>query len=268
VALARARTRSSPESQGSDFNLERPRIAMARTLWILGNPDQAVRTARETITGLEATEPVTACITLLWGASVFLWSGDSTSADECVDRVIPHAERHALTPYQHVAYGRKGEVLIQKGEIETGVELLRRSLMTLDSERMYAVDFCASLAQGLALMGRLDQALSTIEQAITRVQPCGELLLAELQRIVGELLEKTGDEQGAEKAFRRSIELADQQSALSWRLRTAISLAGLQSRQGRRGEASDGLADTYARFKEGFDTSDLKTARHLLTTLR
>ena len=91
--------------------------------------------------------------------------------------------------------------------------------------------------------------------------------MPELHRIRGEILEKTGDERSAEAAFRRSIELADQQSALSWRLRASTSLAGLQSRQGRRDEARETLAETYARFSEGFDTADLKAAQHLLTTL-
>jgi len=268
AALAEAHAFNSVEAHRLDFHYERPRIVMARTLWILGYPDQAVRFVSETIDGLAGTEPVTTCIALLWGASVFLWAGDLASANACIDRVIPHAERHALTPYQAVAYGRKGEVLIQQGEIETGVELLRSSLTTLNAERMYAMDFHSSLAQGLGMMGRIDQALSTIDTKIAQVEPHGELLEPELRRIRGELLEKTADEQGAERAFRRSLELADQQSALSWRLRASISLARLQLRHGRREEAREVLAETYARFSEGFDTADLKTAEGLLSTLR
>jgi len=62
----------------------------------------------------------------------------------------------------------------------------------------------------------------------------------------------------------RSLESARQQSALGWELRTATTLAGLLSDQGRRTEAHDTLAGIYGRFTEGFDTSDLKTARRLL----
>jgi predicted ATPase len=133
---------------------------------------------------------------------------------------------------------------------------------------MYAMDFHGSLAQGIAMMGRPDQALPIIDEAIAQVKRHGELLEPELQRIRGELLEKTADEQGAERAFCRSIALADQQSALSWRLRASTSLARLQFRQGRREEAREALAETYARFSEGFDTADLKTAERLLATLR
>jgi predicted ATPase/DNA-binding winged helix-turn-helix (wHTH) protein len=270
VALAQASASNSAKARHFGFHYERPRIVMARTLWLLGYPDQAVRFVRETVDKLAATEPVTICIALIWGACVFRWTGDLASADECIDRVIPHAERHALTPYQAVAYGLKGEVLIQRGEIETGVELLRSSLATLYAERyeLYATEFNGSLAQGFAMMGRLDEALPTIDKSIAQVKRHGELSEPELQRIRGELLEKIADEQGAEQAFCRSIELADQQSALSWRLRASISLARLQFRQGRREEAREMLAGTYARFSEGFGTADLKTADRLLATLR
>jgi tetratricopeptide (TPR) repeat protein len=267
VALAQASASNSAKSRHFFFHYERPRIVMARTLWILGYPDQAVRFARETIGGLAATEPVTTCIALGWGAGVFRWAGDLTSANESIDRMIHHAERHALTPYQTVANCLKGEVLIQQGEIETGVELLRSSLATMGTEQMYAMNFHGSLAQGFAMMGRLDLALPTIDEAIAHVKPHGKLLEPELQRIRGELLEKSADEQGAERAFCRAIELADQQSALSWRLRASMSLARLQFRQGRHEEAREAISETYTCFSEGFDTVDLKAAERLLATL-
>src|SRR5260370_23167474 len=208
-------------------------------------------------------------IALLWGGCVFRWSGDLASAKECIDRLILEAERHALTPFHAVGLGLKGQALIQQGEIETGVDLLRSSLATLSAERyeLYGTELNGSLARGLAMMGRLDQALLTIDKSIALLERHGELFMPELQRIRGEILEKAADERGAEEAFRRSIDLADQQSALSWRLRASMSLAQLQFRQGRRGEAREVLSETYARFSEGFDTADLKAAERLLATL-
>jgi predicted ATPase len=269
AALVQSPASNSANARRFGFQYERPRIVLARTLWLLGYPDQAVKVARTTVDGLAATEPVTICIALLWGACVFRWTGDLSSAQQCIDRLIPHAERHALTPYQAVGHGLKGEVLIQRGEIETGMELLRSSLATLHAERyeLYATEFKGSLAQGFAIMGRLDEALLIIDETIAQVKRHGELSMPELQRIRGEFLEKTADERGAEEAFCRSIELADQQSALSWRLRASMNLAQLRSRQGRHEEAREALTQSYARFNEGFDTADLKTAERLLATL-
>jgi predicted ATPase len=269
AALAPAPASDSTKARSFGFHYERPRIVLARTLWLLGYPDKAVQVARKTVDGLAATEPVTICIALIWGACVFHWTGDLTSAKECIDRLIPHAELHALTPYKAVGYGLEGQVLIQKGETETGMQRLRSSLTTLSAERyeLYATELNGSLAEGFAMMGRLDQALLTIDKTIAQLEQHGDLFMPELQRIRGEILEKTADERGAEAAFSRSIELADQQSALSWRLRASTSLARLQLRQGRREQARAALAETYARFSEGFDTADLKAAEHLLATL-
>jgi len=269
LEAALAPASNSAEARRFGFHYERPRIVLARTLWLLGYPEQAVQLARKTVDGFAAIEPVTIPIALLWGGCAFRWSGDLASAKECIDRLISEAERHALTPYQAVGYGLKGQVLIQQGEIETGVELLRGSLATLSAERyeLYTTELNGSLAQGFAMMGRLDQALLTIDKTIAQLKRHGELFMPELQRIRGEVLEKTADERGAEEAFCRSIELADQQSALSWRLRASMSLARLQFRQGRREEAREALAETYARFSEGFDTADLKAAERLLATL-
>jgi predicted ATPase/DNA-binding winged helix-turn-helix (wHTH) protein len=269
LEAALAPTSNSVEARRFGFHYERPRIVLARTLWLLGFPEQAVQLARKTVDGFAAIEPVTIPVALLWGGCTFRWSGDLASAKECIDRLISEAERHALAPYRAVGYGLKGQILIQQGQIETGVELLRSSLATLSAERyeLYGTELNGSLALGLATMGRLDQALLTIDGTIAQLERHGELFMPELQRIRGEVLEKTSDERGAEEAFCRSIELADQQSALSWRLRASMGLARLQFRQGRREEARKALSETYARFSEGFDTADLKAANRLLATL-
>src|ERR1700732_2590884 len=51
------------------------------------------------------------------------------------------------------------------------VELLRSSLATLAAERyeLYATELNGSLAQGFAMMGRLDQALLTINKTIAQL---------------------------------------------------------------------------------------------------
>lgn len=266
AALAREFAGDPAKARHYGFHYERARIVLARTLWLLGYPDQAVRIARQTVGELAARESVTVCIALIGGGSVFRWTGDLTSADECIDRLIWYTDRHSLTPYRAVGHGLQGEMLIQHGAIERGLELLRDALATLDTEgyQLYASEFNSSLAQALAMVGRDDEALSIIENAIAQAMRHGDLVMPELQRIRGELLEKAADEAGAEGAFCRARELADRQSALSWRLRASSSLARMQFRQGRREEALIGLAETYSRFSEGFGTADLKAADLLL----
>jgi predicted ATPase len=266
-----------PESRHTNyfgFYLQRSRIALARTLWLLGCPDQAVRVVRQTVDDAindpEAVEPVTFCIVFIWGVSVFRWTGDLAAAEECITRLTAHAERHALMPYLAVAFSLQGEMLIKRGEVETGMNLLRRSLSTLRADRygLYTTELNSALAGGFAMTGRLDEALVTVDETIALVERNGDLLMPELLRIRGEILEQAADERRAEEAFLRSIELAGRQSALSWRLRASMSLARLRCRQGRREEAREALAETYALFSEGFDTDDLMAAKRLLDDQR
>jgi predicted ATPase len=54
---------------------------------------------------------------------------------------------------------------------------------------------------------------------------------------------------------------------LSWELRAATSLTQLSERHGRVREAAELLSSIYCRFNEGFETSDLRTARTLIDRL-
>ena len=92
---------------------------------------------------------------------------------------------------------------------------------------------------------------------------------AELHRVKGDLLLAltTSDPAGAEASFRNALEVARGQSAKSYELRTATSLARLWQQQGRRQEARDLLAPVHDWFTEGFDIRDLKEAKALLDEL-
>ena len=69
----------------------------------------------------------------------------------------------------------------------------------------------------------------------------------------------------AEACFHQSLEVARRQNAKSWELRTAMSLSRLWLRQCKQDQARQLLSEVYGWFTEGFDTTDLKEARALLT---
>jgi hypothetical protein len=156
--------------------------------------------------------------------------------------------------------------MIARGEGAGGIDLLRSALPRLHADRyeLYASAFAADLSQGLAALGRLTEALQTLHETIARVeQGGGGFDMPELLRRRGDLEVRTGDIDAAEASLAASLALADQQGALSWRLRTEMSLAALRRQQGVNSPL-DGLAATYARFAEGFETADLKAARLML----
>jgi predicted ATPase len=92
---------------------------------------------------------------------------------------------------------------------------------------------------------------------------------AELHRLRGELLlmRSDADREGAERCFRKAIDIARRQRAKSWELRATTSLARLLRDTDRRDEARSMLAEIYNWFTEGFDTRDLKEAKTLLDEL-
>ena len=67
--------------------------------------------------------------------------------------------------------------------------------------------------------------------------------------------------------FHQAIIIAQSQSAKSWELRAATSLARLWQSQGKRDEARETLEPVYSWFTEGFDTADLIDAKALLNEL-
>ncbi|MBV8769884.1 MAG: hypothetical protein JO094_13430, partial [Hyphomicrobiales bacterium] len=64
--------------------------------------------------------------------------------------------------------------------------------------------------------------------------------------------------------FEQALATARGQSAKSFELRAATTLARLRRDQGKRPEARALLAPIYGWFTEGFDTHDLKEAKALL----
>ena len=88
--------------------------------------------------------------------------------------------------------------------------------------------------------------------------------LAEVLRLKGWMLQQQGKLAAAEDNYLASLDVAREQQAKSWELRTSTSLARLWQSQGKRKEALDLLKPVYDWFTEGFDTKDLKEAEVLL----
>lgn len=250
------------------FHQDRKMI-LARTLWLQGFPDHALALMDE-VAADERTDPVTECLKLIWGTTVLMWTRNFAKADGHVDRLVQLAGENSLLPYKTVGVGFKGELLVRRGDTSAGLGLLRESLKTLRSDRyeLFAPWFKCAAGEGLAALGQLDLALAQLDETIASVERNGGAYnTPELLRVRGEILIKAGDERAAELAFRDSLDLADRHGALSWRLRSAASLARLLSRQSRQAEARPLLAEAYAKFAEGFGTADLMAAKALLGEL-
>ena len=77
----------------------------------------------------------------------------------------------------------------------------------------------ALLALGYARLGRIDEAMTALNEVLTRVQRTGEkCYLAEILRLKGEvtLMGEGSATAQAERCFRRSLEVAHAQAARWW----------------------------------------------------
>ncbi|TQF27991.1 ATPase [Bradyrhizobium sp. UNPF46] len=243
-----------------------PQIPLARVLWLRGYPDRALECVRPLIGASAPRDVVMHCIALCWSASVFGWVGDWSAVETMTTRLAAHASVHGLVPYEAVATGFRAQTMIARGEATGGIELLRGALARLHADRyeLYASAFAADLAQGLVALGRLPEACEVLHETIARLeQEGGAFDMPELLRLRGELEVHGGNLKAAEADFVASAALAEQQGALSWRLRTEMSLARLRKRQGAP-DPLGALASTYGRFSEGFETADLRAARLML----
>jgi predicted ATPase/DNA-binding winged helix-turn-helix (wHTH) protein len=254
LALLRPARSVAPASD-CQFQVEH-RVAvlayLARILWIQGFPDQAIRVAHEGLECAQSTgHPLSLCLALMCGCSVALWRGDVLEAKRLVAMLLDHSNRHSLAYWQF--WGRCLEVA-----------LARRSDELTIGRTVLGDPLCNPMHR--EVLATLNEGLAT-EEAIARAEKgLAGWCAAELLRVKAETLLRAGDGNGAvaEGLLQRSLAMAREQGALSWESRTATSLARLWHRQRRTRKARALLTSVFARFTEGFETSDLVKARALL----
>jgi predicted ATPase len=128
--------------------------------------------------------------------------------------------------------------------------------------------FLLLLAECYVGGGDGDRGLQILHEAQAVADTSGEAFCAaELSRLKGEVLRQLGDahHDAAAAQFRHALQLARQQRARLWELRTAISWSRLLRQRGQHDDAHALVAQVYQHFTEGFDTPDLQEAAVLLT---
>jgi predicted ATPase/DNA-binding winged helix-turn-helix (wHTH) protein len=251
------------------------RSYLAKVLWLQGYPEQALAAVEHTISDARAiSHSHSLCYALASGACpITFFVGDLLVAERYVTMLFDDAVTHRLALWTKMGRGFKGTLLIRRGDLSAGVQLLRAATDELHQAgyALYHTAFLAELAQGLANGGEISTGLTTISEALAQAIRNNELwFMPELLRVKGEiaLLESaSGVETVAEECFAESLDLARQQKALSWELRSALSLARFRRTQNRTREARSLLGAVYSTFGEGFKTADLKSAKQMLDEL-
>ena len=246
---------------------------LARILWALGEPDQAMGKVHELVAEAKTTgHAMSLSLGLAQAACpITLWRGDHSAAESFIAFLLEHTTKHSLDLWKAWGNCFEGMLLIARRDYHPGLRLLRAGINRIPQHNMRYGGSYAYLAEALGATGQISSGLSVIQEAIGRSEQDEERWhIAEFLRIRGDLfLLQRGPSaiEAAEESFHQSLEWARQQGVLSWELRAAMSLARLRVDQKRTAEARDLVASTLAKFREGFDTTDLVTAGQLVDQL-
>jgi predicted ATPase len=252
------------------------RAMLARTLWFQGYAAQAMDHARLSLEEAQRTNfPLSIGEALRVAVcDIALMTGDLETADQSITMLIEVATNRNAPFWGILGRCFRGKLLVLRGELAEGCARLHRELEFCEQVNwpIWYPEFVGAMAEGLAGLGLVSEACAAADKGLASADRGGErFYYPELLRLKGELLllrQPIGQhDAAAEHCFSAARCLARQQGTLALELRAVVSLARLRLGQGRRDEGRQVLTPVYHKFTEGFDTPDLRAAKHLLATL-
>jgi adenylate cyclase len=271
-----------PALSGVDFAV-RCHCYLARTLWLLGLPDQARRQIEHAVDANRHAPGNLMLLGRLSACTVYQFLRESEPCAEHAESVIRisgGADRALHTDSVGWAGVALGWALVQQGKVAEGLPMMREALEIYRRKGRGWIAQSVMFAEVLCGVGELNEALQVLDQTEALVDETGEgFFNAEIHRIRGDALRKRLDlnDHGSssredalaeiEACYERAIAISRTQEARSLELRAVMSLAHLLDQCGRRDEARQRLSEIYNWFTEGFATRDLCDARTLLDAL-
>lgn len=248
------------------------RTLLARTLWILGELDQAETLALETISMAKKLEhPFTRVFTLLFITWIYSSARNTEKTLELTNEAIAISTQYSFELGLAWATASQGWALAENGQ-EEGLIKLIDGLSATRATGAQIHDTCtlALLAEIYLHRNRIDEGLATIEEAQKLAVTEGALFWqAELFRLQGELLLRQSSESTheAEECLCEAIKIAQGQHATMLELRAATSLAKLWKKLNKPDDAKRILNVVYSRFNERIDNLDLTEAKKVIEQL-
>jgi class 3 adenylate cyclase/predicted ATPase len=249
------------------------RVYAARTLWLLGYPDQALAHIRK---ALALAHALSHPFSLAWAWCMAAFASqlrhDVLAVHEQAEAAVALSTEQVFPQWAANGTIARGWALAMQGQGEEGLAQVRQGIAAhrATGAALGVPFFCTLLAEVAAHLGHIEDGLQALAEAHTLVEQYEERWWeAEVCRLRGVLLlRQPGTPQAeAEAWLQRALDVARRQEAKSLELRAAMSLSRLWQQQGKPEEASQLLAPIYGWFTEGFDTADLQEAKALLAEL-
>ncbi len=242
------------------------RATLARLLWLLGKPDRAWALAQQALAATQRQDhAISQCYVLLEGVLPLAFMlRDRNAVSLGIQLLGTLSEQNGLSIWKAAVRVLWLAARLTGGSPVQAVVLFE-GLADLSATGYEAHHGWLSglIADELGKQGEADAALRLIDTALTRCDATGEAwIVPELLRVKASILAGShAQHEAAAVLLCRALALADQQHALSWRLRILLSMA---SRDGHGGCVRARLAATLDKFDGGFDTPDLLEARAAL----
>jgi predicted ATPase len=246
---------------------------LARILWLLGYPDQALQRIQEAlILAQTLAHPQSLAEALCHMAHIHRLRREVPQTLQWAEAAMAHATEQGFPVWLSIGMSLQSWALAMQSQGAQGMAQMHKVLASVQAAGRVQgqPSLLAWLAEGYLERGQAEEGLSCIAEAVAAVHTAGERFYeAELYRLRGELLLRQAIPavQEADAYFRQALEVACHQQAKSLELRAAMSLSRLWQGQERRGEARKVLAPIYGWFSEGFNTADLQEAKALLEAL-
>ncbi|MFN8493475.1 MAG: BTAD domain-containing putative transcriptional regulator [Caldilineaceae bacterium] len=245
---------------------------LAKILWFLGYPDQALQQMNETMRLAQAiTHPYSLANIYIYSALVYQHRGEAQLMQAPAKTVTTLSQQYGYSAYLLQSLVLTGWALVQQGQHTEGIAQMEAGFAVRQTSRvqLHLPPYLALIAEAYGQIGQPAEGLRVVDEALTIVEATEERFAeVELYRMKGELLQMQGATVNTVAVyFQKAIDTARRQQAKSLELRAALSLARLWQQQGKRTQAYDLLADIYGWFTEGFDTRDLQEAKALLAEL-
>jgi predicted ATPase len=249
------------------------RAFAARTLWLLGYPEQALARIYEALAlAHELSHPYSLAFARAFAAFVSQLRRDVPAVHEQAEAAVALSTEQGFPLWIGLGTILRGWALAMQGQGEEGMAQLRQGIAAwrATGAAQHVPYHCTMLADVSAHLGHVEDGLQALAEAHTLEEQHDERYWeAEVCRLRGVLLlRQTGTPQAeAETWLQQALDVACRQQAKSLELRAAMSLSRLWQQQGKRAEAHALLAPIYGWFTEGFDTADLQEAKALLAEL-
>jgi class 3 adenylate cyclase/predicted ATPase len=239
---------------------------LALTLTMLGYLDSGLRAA---VNGLEHSQSLgdlhTINFSLCYLAAVHHIQRDSREALRRATESLQLAREQGFATWVGISQMIRGEALMGSGRAEEGLQEIMSGMKAHSGMEAAAYQpFGLSIiVKGLLAANRLDDALGALARALANTEKTGErFYVAELTRLNGEILSRQGRLADAEESLRSAMEIARQQGAKLFELRSTASLCRLLNASSR--DTREMLMPIYSWFEEGAGATDIQDARALL----